>query len=705
MFATLVLIALTAAAPAQDSSRPDVVVADFEGDDYGGWKAEGQAFGDRPARGTLPGQMAVTGYLGGGLVNSFNGGDDATGTLTSPSFKIDRPFVNFLIGGGGFEGETCANLIVDGKIVRSAAGKNRSAGGSEALKWDGWDVADLAGKEATIQIVDSRKGGWGHINIDQIVQSDASRKPAEAVRSIVVEHRFLHLPVRTGGSKTRLKFTVDGETVREFDIELAEGKPDFQVFSDLDKYKGKTLKIHVDELADPKMLDAIAQADTVPDADGTYKEKHRPQFHFTSRRGWVNDPNGLVWQNGECHLFYQHNPFGWNWGNMHWGHATSPDFVHWTERPIAITPHAYGDWAFSGSAVVDAANTAGFQTGAQAPLVAAYTSTGRGECIVFSNDRGWTWTEHPGNPVVKHGGRDPRLLWHKATNQWVMAVYDEGDKRQSIAFYTSPDMKTWTFASRIDGYYECPDLFELPVDGEPNKTLWVLYAADAEYVLGRFDGKAFHVESGPGKHTLWHGDFYAAQTFSEAPNDRRIQIGWGRGIAFPGMPFNQQMSLPVDLSLKTTPDGVRMFAAPVPELESLRIEKHDFSNETLKPEANPLNALTGDLFEIKLAANPGAAEAVELNLRGIPLVYDVRKQELVCRQVKAALKLVNGELRLHVFLDKGSIEVFGGDGRAAVSVGAVPDDDDHAIGLFCRGGEAALRTLEVYPLRSAWIKP
>ena len=566
-------------------------------------------------------------------------------------------------------------------------------------------MGDFDGKEAVVQIVDRRKGGWGHINIDQIVQSDASRKPAEAVRSVVVDQRYLLLPVRTGVPKTRIKFVIDGGTVREFDIELAEGKPDFWAFCDMGSYRGRNLKIHAGELADPRALNAVVASDELPDAAGMYKEKHRPQFHFTSRRGWLNDPNGLVWQDGEYHQFYQHNPFGWNWGNMHWGHATSPDLVHWTERPIAIHPHAYGDWAFSGSAVVDAGNTGGFQSGSEAPMVAAYTSTGRGECIVFSNDHGWTWTEYPGNPVVKHKGRDPRLLWHATSKQWVMAVYDEGDQRRSIDFYTSPDMKAWTFASRIDGFFECPDLFELPVDGDPNKTLWVLYAADAKYKLGRFDGKTFHVESGPEKHTLWHGNFYAAQTFSNEPKGRHIQIGWGRGITFPGSAFNQQMSLPVDLTLKTTPDGVRMFAAPVPELESLRIEKHDFSNTTLKPKANPLSALSGDLFEIKLAAKPGAAEAIELNLRGTPVVYDVRKQELVCKQVKAPLPLVDGELRLHVFLDKGSIEVFGGDGRAAVSVGAIPDDDDHAIGLFSRGGEAALRTLEVYPLRSAWIKP
>ncbi len=703
MFATIALIGVLLTASVQDSTRPDVLIADFEGSDYGGWTATGDAFGQGPAQGTLPGQMPVSGYLGKGLVNSFVGGDDATGDLTSPPFRIERKFLNFLIGGGGFPGETCINLIVDGKTVRTIVGPNREGGGSEALRWTAWDVADLAGQTATIQIVDHRKGGWGHINVDQIVQGDESRKPVEVLYDLVMEHRYLHLPVHTGGRKSRVRLMTDDKTtIREFDIELAEGEPDFYVFSDLAAYKKQNLKIHIDELASPKTLDKFIQSDDVPDAAGMYSEAHRPQFHFSSRRGWLNDPNGLVWQDGEYHLYYQHNPFGWGWGNMHWGHATSPDLVHWTEQPIAIYPREYGDWAFSGSAVEDTHNTSGFQQGSKPPLVAAYTSTGRGECIVFSNDRGRTWTEYQGNPVVKHNGRDPRLFWHEPSKQWVMAVYNEDLPRQSIDFHTSPDLKAWTFASRIDGFYECPDIFELPVDGDPSKTLWVLYAADAKYMLGSFDGKTFHPESGQDKLTLWHGNFYAAQTFSNEPKGRRVQIGWGREINFPGSSFNQQMAVPVELTLRTTPEGPRMFAKPVAELHTLRGEKHDFSNTTLEPGKNPLGGLSGDLFEIQVAAKPGDAETIELNLRGVPVVYDVRKQELVCKEVRAPLALENGEIRLHAFLDKGSIEVFGNDGRVAFSVASIADETDHAIGITSRGGDAILRTLEVHPLHSVW---
>lgn len=199
------------------------LLAGFEGDSYGDWEASGEAFGDGPARGTLPGQMEVTGYRGQGLVNSFRGGDDTIGTLTSPPFTIERDHINFLIGGGGYSGETCVNLLIDGEVVRTATGPNREAGGRERLRWDSWDVSELAGQEARIRIVDQRQGGWGHINVDHIVFSDEDikdRMPALR-RTITVEKRYLHLPIDREAPRRRLRFTVDGRTQREFDIRLA----------------------------------------------------------------------------------------------------------------------------------------------------------------------------------------------------------------------------------------------------------------------------------------------------------------------------------------------------------------------------------------------------------------------------------------------------------------------------------------------------
>src|SRR5262245_62161690 len=407
----------------------DILIADFEGETYKEWKTTGTAFGTGPARGTLANQNPVTGYLGKGLVNTYLGGDKTTGTLTSPSFRVQRRYINFLIGGGNYPGETCINLLKDGKVIRTATGGN-----AEELDWHAWDVGELAGQDVVIQIVDTRTGGWGHINIDHIIQSDARREPGPVTRDFVIAQRYLHLPVKTGAPMKRVAFLVDGKVVRDFDIELSD-TPAFFAFADVARFQGKTLTVSVRKLPEgPRALEHVTASDALPDS--AYREKDRPQFHFTSRVGWLNDPNGLVYLDEEYHLYYQHNPYGWNWGNMHWGHAVSKDLVHWKELPIALYPRRHGDWCFSGSAVVDKANNGGWKSGDADVLVAAFTSTGRGECIAYSTNRGQTWKASEGNPVVKHAGRDPKLVWHEQRKKLVMAVYGECDGKRWIAFHS-----------------------------------------------------------------------------------------------------------------------------------------------------------------------------------------------------------------------------------------------------------------------------
>jgi fructan beta-fructosidase len=683
------------------ADRPDVLIADFEGDTYGDWKTTGQAFGNGPARGALPGQMPVSGFLGKGLVNSFHGGDKSTGTLTSPPFKVERKYINFLIGGGKFPGKTCINLLVDDKVVRTATGPNDQPGGSEALDWHAWDVAELEGKSAVIQIVDDATGGWGHINIDHIVQADRKRTSEPVRREIAIDKRYLNLPVKNGAPKRRVRFEVGGETVREFDIELAEDKPDFWAFADVSAFRGKNLAVETRLPDGSKALEQIAPSDDIAGAADLYREKHRPQFHFTSRRGWLNDPNGLVYADGEYHLFYQHNPYGWDWGNMHWGHAVSKDLFHWQELPEALYPKRYGDWCFSGSAVVDHDNTSGWRKGKEPLLVCGFTSTGRGECVAYSNDLGRTWTEYDGNPVVKHNGRDPKLIWYAPSKQWVMAVFDENGKARDIAFYTSPDLKKWEFRSRVEGFFECPDLYPLPVDGDPKNVKWLLSAADGKYMVGQFDGTKFVKESG--KHQVWYGNFYAAQTYDSAPDGRRIQVGWGNGIAFPGMPFNQQMTVPVELTLRTTDDGVRLFAEPVKEIKELHAGRATAKGMTLKPGEDQAVAVNDELLDIDADVRPAGAEQVTFTVRGVPVVYDVKKGAVSCRGHAAPVKSQkDGTVHLRILVDRGSVEVFANGGQVALSAGVLVPVENRSLRLSVRGGEAKVGALTVHVLKSAW---
>ena len=684
------------------AATEDIVVADFEGVSYGNWEAIGTAFGPGPARGTLPNQMTVSGYVGAGLANSFYGGDRSTGTLTSPPFQIERKYITFYIGGGKFAGRTCMNLIVDGRIARTATGWYDRPGGSERLIWQAWDVSNLAGKTGRVQIVDQQAGPWGHITVDQIVMCD-ERNVVDQRKELVARKPYLNLPVRNGAEKRRMRIVVDGRTAREFEIELAEQRPDFWVFLDLTPFTGKKVSVEADGLPrNAHGFNLIEQADKIYGADELYHEALRPQFHFTSRRGWNNDSNGLVFYKGEWHLYYQHNPYGVQWGNMHWGHAVSEDLVHWRELPIALYPQQFGDWCFSGSAVVDGNDTGGFRRGDEPAIVAAYTSTGRGECIAYSNDRGRTFTEFEGNPVVRHAGRDPKVIWYGPGRHWVMALYDEADGKRRIAFYTSRDLRAWEFASTIDGFFECPEIFELAVEGEAGQRRWVLYAADGDYMIGAFDGRVFTPESG--KHRFSYGNcFYASQTYNDVPaaDGRRVQIAWGR-VETPGMPFNQMMLFPVELTLRPTGDGVRMFAVPVREIERLQERDLAWRDVTVSPGSDPVGEVEGDLLHVRATLRPAGATKCGFAVRGTEVAYDVAAGKLSCLDKTAPLSAVEDAIRLELLVDRTSVEVFANDGQVYMPMAVTPRDDDKTLRILAEGGPVKVESLEIHRLRSAW---
>ena len=683
-------------------SADDLLIADFEGETYGEWKVEGEAFGPGPALGTLPGQMPVSGFEGQRLVNTFFQGDKTVGKLTSPEFSIERPWINFLIGGGQHQDQLVIKLMVNGEAVRTSSGPNSAAGGSEALDWDSWDVSKFVGQKAKIEIIDQATGGWGHLNVDQIIQSDKRRSHVAAVRTIAIEKRYLHLPVKNGAPKRKMSFKIGDRTVREFEIEYSEGAHDYLTLADVTAFAGQELTVQVDRLpGGPEALNAIHASDKKPAASQIYHEKLRPQFHFTSQRGWLNDPNGLVYANGKYHLFYQHNPYGWGWGNMHWGHAVSSDLLHWEELPESVYPAKFGDWAFSGSAVVDPLNTTGLgekKEGVET-IIAAFTSTGRGECILSSQDNGLTWTELPENPVVKHQGRDPRLLWHAPTKNWVMALYDEHEGKQWITFHTSPDMRKWEFASRIEGYFECPDLFEAKVEGT-EETRWVLYGADGKYATGQFDGKVFTPDGA--KRQLWYGNFYAAQTYSNDPKGRIVQIGWGQGIEFRGMPFNQQMVIPVELTLHKSGDRIEMRAAPVSELKELRgIVNSHVSLSTTNGQTSESVFDNFEGYRWSFSVKFDGAQEARIQLGTLPIQIDVAKSTLSCRDVTIPVRIENGEIQFEALTDRGSVELFLNGGAAAVSIGADLSNRAQLIKLSGGAGTVTLKGSGTN-LKSVW---
>lgn len=302
------------------TEEADISISDFEDKTYGAWKTSGNAFGPAPAQGTLPNQMNVEGFHGHGLVNTYYNGDASTGTLTSPEFKIERSYITFLIGGGKDLQKTCLQLLIDGKPVRTATGPNDKPGGSERLDQSFWDVQEFIGQTATIQIIDQATGGWGHINVDNLIQTN--HKPPlllkNVKRSFTAEKRLLNIPIQNGAPKRIVTLFVDGEKIVANEIELADHTANWFAPLDISQWKGKQITLQVNQLMeDSTALSSIEQADTPKDIDSLYQEPLRGQFHFSPQHGWNNDPNGMTYYKGEYHLFFQHNPYGWNWGNMH----------------------------------------------------------------------------------------------------------------------------------------------------------------------------------------------------------------------------------------------------------------------------------------------------------------------------------------------------------------------------------------------------
>ena len=539
-------------------------------------------------------------------------------------------------------------------------------------------------------------------------------------RVFKIEKRYLNLPIKNGASKIKVTTLVDGRLEVKNDIQLADGQPDWWAFMDVSAWHGKTVMLQVTNLpTGSTALSSIEQSDSIKGGENLYREPLRGQFHFSSRRGWNNDPNGLVFFNGEYHLFYQHNPYGWSHGNMHWGHAVSRNLIHWEEIGDAIAPDHLGTIS-SGSAVVDWKNTSGLGKDGKPPLVLIYTAAGKPTtpCITSSTD-GRHFTKFSGNPIVKRIGAgrnsDPKVLWHEPTKRWVMLLYiDLPGRQHTIHFLTSPNLIDWTLASITKGeiaqihfLFECPDFFELPIDGDASKKKWVLTAANHEYALGIFDGAKFTAETGKLSGNRGNKGFYAAQTFNDIPasDGRRIQIGWFKS-ATPGMPFNQSMTIPLEVKLITTAEGPRQTWTPVRELESLRAKSHRLGSLTLQPgQANPLDKVRAELMELRAEFEPGATNVVNFNVRGVLVSYDAARQELTVNGLRAPAPLRNGKQRLTIFCDRNGLEVFASDGLTYVPMPVIPDANVLGLEVVVTGEPVKFHSMDVHELKSAWPQP
>ncbi|WP_234346684.1 glycoside hydrolase family 32 protein [Cellulomonas timonensis] len=484
---------------------------------------------------------------------------------------------------------------------------------------------------------------------------------------------------------------------------------------------------------------------------GAYSEPWRPQFHYSPLKGRMADPNGLVWFAGEWHLFHQQDGT--------WAHAVSTDLVHWEPLPTALDHDRLGQ-ALSGSVVVDGANTSGLFDGVEGGgLVAVYTSTEGGEAqsLAYSSDDGRTWQRYAGNPVIPNNGRadfrDPKVFWHEPTRSWVMVVSVGG----AVELFASPNLREWRFLSAFgDGQglhaavWECPDLFPLPLDGDPARTRWVLTVSvgdnaetngsTAQYFVGAFDGTAFTRDPATPPSTVQvtdvGQDFYAAQTFEHAPGGRRIWMGWMGNWRYPysapTAPWLNAMSIPRELSLRTIAGRATLAQAPVAELTELR--ERAVTIEGLAVEGDVPVDVTSTTFEFIAEIDVGDADEVGLRVRERPagrgalaeataMGVDLRSGTFFLDRTEGGLATIrardgsdfdfalrrtaaysppDGVVRLHGFVDESSVEVFVDDGALTGTLLTFPSAGADRLSVYANGGTATLRSLTVFPLRSIW---
>lgn len=607
----LLALTLYSGFPAR-SCAEDLEIGHFGKTNYGNWETTGTAFNPGPASDGLLAKLGIENARDHKVASSELEGDGPTGTLTSPEFKIARKYISFLISGGDYERDTCINLIIHGKIVKSATGWR-----SDRLAPSSWDVRQFHGQKAQVQIVDKAAGAQGHINVDHIIQTDNPER----------------LPIVTGP---------------------------------------------------------------------LYQESLRPQFHFTARQwrmdrlnpgmqqeGWINDLNGLIYYDGEYHLFAQ------RWAKC-WLHAVSRDLIHWTELEPAIWEESPGSGIQSGTCVVDYNDTSGLSPNNTTPPMVAFFPRwdNRSQCIAYSLDHGRAWKFYDKNPVLVHPERDPKVFWYAPGNHWVMLL--SGDNQYHI--FTSSNLLSWTDVHHpIKDSYECPDFFELPVDGKTNNEKWVLIQGNGNYSIGTFDGVEFKEETerypcdiGP--------NFYATETWAntETGDGRRIQAAWMRGSSFPDMPFNQQVSFPCELTLRNTPHGLRLFRNPIREIALLHRDADTWTNRVLRAgEVLPLEP-SGRLFHITAAVSISEGARLTFNIRGIPVILTAHTIESGTGPVTVQDKIQTVE----ILVDRASIETFVNQGEISSTRFVLPSEN--GLSVKVEGGIASLLSLHIHPLNSAW---
>lgn len=585
------------------------------------------------------------------------------------------------------------------------------------------------------------------LGLTSVVQADSSWTIRHLVSeqnivSLDVTEDYLLLPIQDDAPEGKICIVKDNEQKGTLmNVRLARERVDSYVPFELSAYKGQHISIDIQGVpANALCWKELKMSDSF---DMTNKEMFRPVYHHTPVYGWMNDPNGMFYKDGVYHLYFQYNPYGSVWGNMHWGHSTSTDLMHWNFEGCAIVPDAWGA-IFSGSCVVDHENTAGFGKEAVVAFYTSAKSTPWGDIqmqsMAYSLDNGKTFTKYEGNPILTSSEkdfRDPKVFWYAPGKHWVMILA----VGQHMEIYSSVNLKEWKKESEFGamqgahgGVWECPDLVEIPVEGTREKK-WVLICnlnpggpfggSAAQYFVGSFDGKKFVNESPTQTKWMdWGKDNYATVTWNNAPDGRCIALGWMSNWQYannvPTRQYRSANTLARDLTLYREGQELYLKSTPSVEVKKARGKKVSIPSFKVSEKHEMVN-----LFEEKQGAyeveiviqNAGASKIAFclLNDKGekVSMYYDLNRKQFVMDRsesgkvdfskdfpaVTVAPVNVDKELTLRLFVDRSSIEAFGEDGKFVMTNLVFPSQPYVKMCFEADKNGYAVKSLNVYKLQ------
>jgi len=553
-----------------------------------------------------------------------------------------------------------------------------------------------------------------------------------------IQSSYILIPVEENAPEVKIQILTTGQNeIPPYDVHLAVNHIDYWVPLEVKKWIGRKLTLSFIGVKETFLgITKIKQSDKLV---FDYNETYRPQFHFSPEHGWMNDPNGMVYLDGEYHLFYQYNPYGSMWGNMHWGHAVSTDMVSWTYLPVAIAPDSLGT-IFSGSAVVDANNTAGFGKNA---IVAIFTSNGKTQrqSIAYSTDKGRTFTKCPGNPVLPNPGisdfRDPKVSWNEVSKQWVMTLAT----KQTVSFFGSPNLKEWTKLSEFGdgigahtGVWECPDLFPLTYQ---RTTKWVLTVSinpggpnggsATQYFIGSFDGTHFKADALP--YPLWidYGrDNYAGVTWGNIPkkDGRRLFLGWmsnwDYATSVPTLNFRSANTIPRELTLKSNGEHLILNSFPVKEMNSLRSDTRKIPTLAVEKESSIAEILpkNNGTYEIEMTLKPENSTSFGFKLKNskneeLKFMFDLKNKKLSIDRANSgridfksnfkdgtsAPLVLKESYNIRLLVDKASAEIFINDGEIAMTSLFFPTEIMNSLNFFATEGKLNAENITIYNIK------